>query len=411
MAKQAKSIEFNWTGVNKRGQKMTGTTSGNNVAMVKAQLRKQGIQPDKVKRAPQPLFGIGGGNKQKSKRIKSADISFFTRQMATMIKAGVPLVQSFEIVADGVDNPSMKDLIFKLRDTVAAGNDFASALKEHPQHFDELTCNLVESGEQSGALETMLDKVAIYKEKSEALKSKIKKAMGYPITVLIVAAIVTAILLIKVVPTFEGMFKSFDAELPAPTQFVVNLSEAMQEYWMIAAGIIFVLVVAYTYASKTSQAFRDQVDRISLKLPVMGSIQNKAAIARFSRVLSTTFAAGVPLVEALDSVAGAVGNKVYRDAVLEIKEEVSSGQQMHFAMRATGVFPNMVIQMTSIGEESGALDSMLDKAASYYETEVDDAVDGLTAMMEPLIMAFLGVVVGGMIVAMYLPIFQMGSVM
>ncbi len=410
MAKQAKSIEFTWTGVNKRGQKMNGTMSGNNMAMVKAQLRKQGIQPDKVKRAPQPLFGIGSGA-TKSKKIKSADISFFTRQMATMIKAGVPLVQSFEIVADGVDNPAMKELIFKLRDTVAAGNDFASALKEHPEHFDELTCNLVESGEQSGALETMLDKVAIYKEKSEALKSKIKKAMGYPITVLVVAAIVTAILLIKVVPTFEGMFQSFGKELPAPTQMVVNISEFMQAYWFIIFGSIAALVVAFKYAMKTSQAFRDQVDRISLKLPVMGNIQNKAAIARFSRVLSTTFAAGVPLVEALDSVAGAVGNKVYKDAVLEVKNEVSTGQQMHFAMRATGVFPNMVIQMTSIGEESGALDAMLDKAASYYETEVDDAVDGLTAMMEPLIMAFLGVVVGGMIIAMYLPIFQMGSAM
>ncbi|WP_028293441.1 type II secretion system F family protein [Oceanobacter kriegii] len=410
MAKQAKSIEFTWTGVNKRGQKMNGTMSGNNMAMVKAQLRKQGIQPDKVKRAPQPLFGLGGGS-AKNKKIKSADISFFTRQMATMIKAGVPLVQSFEIVADGVDNPAMKDLIFKLRDTVAAGNDFASALKEHPEHFDELTCNLVESGEQSGALETMLDKVAIYKEKSEALRSKIKKAMGYPITVLVVAAVVTAILLIKVVPTFEGMFQSFGKELPAPTQMVVDLSEFMQAYWYIIFGIIVIAVMSFKYALKTSQKFRDQVDRLSLKLPVMGNIQNKAAVARFSRVLSTTFAAGVPLVEALDSVAGAVGNKVYRDAVLEIKNEVSTGQQMHFAMRATGVFPNMVIQMTSIGEESGALDTMLDKAASYYETEVDGAVDGLTAMMEPLIMAFLGVVVGGMIIAMYLPIFQMGDAM
>ncbi|MDP2608054.1 MULTISPECIES: type II secretion system F family protein [unclassified Oceanobacter] len=410
MAKQAKSIDFVWEGVNKRGQKINGSLSGQNLAMVKAQLRKQGIQPSKVKRAPQPLFGLGGAA-AKGKKIKTADISFFTRQMATMIKAGVPLVQSFEIVSDGVDNPNMKDLILKLRDTVSAGNDFASALKEHPQYFDELTCNLVESGEQSGALETMLDKVAIYKEKSEALKSKIKKAMGYPITVLVVAAIVTAILLIKVVPTFEGMFKSFGAELPAPTQFVVNISAAMQAYWMYALAIIMALVTAFKYMMRSSQTFRDQMDYLTLKLPVFGNIMHKAAIARFARVLSTTFAAGVPLVEALESVAGAVGNKLYRDAVLEVRQEVATGQQMHFAMRSTGVFPNMVVQMTSIGEESGSLDAMLDKAAEYYETEVDESVDGLTAMMEPMIMAFLGVVVGGLIIAMYLPIFQMGSVM
>ena len=409
MAKQAKNIDFVWEGVNKRGQKMNGSLSGQNMAMVKAQLRKQGIQPDKVKRASQPMFGLGGA--AKGKKIKSADISFFTRQMATMIKAGVPLVQSFEIVADGVDNPSMKDLIYQLRDTVSAGNDFASALKEHPQHFDELTCNLVESGEQSGALETMLDKVAIYKEKSEALKSKIKKAMGYPITVLVVAAIVTAILLIKVVPTFEGMFKSFGAELPAPTQFVVDLSASMQANWMYALAVVVAAVTIFKQLMKTSQKFRDQMDYLVLKLPVFGNIMHKAAVARFARVLSTTFAAGVPLVEALESVAGAVGNKLYRDAVLSVRQEVATGQQMHFAMRATGVFPNMVVQMTSIGEESGALDTMLDKAASYYETEVDESVDGLTAMMEPLIMAFLGVVIGGLIIAMYLPIFQMGSVM
>ncbi len=409
MAKQAKNIDFVWEGVNKRGQKMNGSLSGQNMAMVKAQLRKQGIQPDKVKRASKPMFGLGGA--AKGKKIKSADISFFTRQMATMIKAGVPLVQSFEIVADGVDNPSMKDLILQLRDTVSAGNDFASALKEHPQHFDELTCNLVESGEQSGALETMLDKVAIYKEKSEALKSKIKKAMGYPITVLVVAAIVTAILMIKVVPTFDGMFKSFGAELPAPTQFVVDLSAAMQAYWMYALAVIVALVTVFKQMMKRSQFFRDQMDYFTLKLPVFGNIMHKAAVARFARVLSTTFAAGVPLVEALESVAGAVGNKLYRDAVLSVRQEVATGQQMHFAMRATGVFPNMVVQMTSIGEESGALDSMLDKAAEYYETEVDESVDGLTAMMEPMIMAFLGVVVGGLIIAMYLPIFQMGSVM
>lgn len=405
MAKQPKSVNFVWEGKNRKGLKVRGELSGPNMAVVKAQLRKQGIQPEKVKRAPKPLMGGGA----KGKKIQTADVTFFTRQMATMIKAGVPLVQSFEIVAEGLDNPSMRVLVLGIRDKVAAGNDFASALKEYPQYFDELTCNLIESGERSGALETMLDKVAVYKEKTEALKSKIKKAMGYPIATLSIAAIVTAILLIKVVPTFESMFKSFGSELPAPTQFVVYLSEQAQIYWFPVALVIAGIVIAFGQAKKRSPAFRDQVDRMTLKMPIFGDLTQKAAVARFARVLSTTFAAGVPLVEALESVSGAVGNAVYRDAVLAVRSEVATGQQMHFAMRATGVFPNMVVQMTSIGEESGALDGMLDKAATYYEQEVDDAVDGLTAMMEPLVMSFLGVVVGGLIVAMYLPIFQMGA--
>lgn len=406
MAKQAKNTEFVWEGLSKNGQPMKGVISGQNMAVVKAQLRSQGVQTTKVKRKTTSMFSSG----PKKKKIKGLDITFFVRQMATMLKAGVPLVQSFEIVAEGMDNPSMRELVLKIRDTVSAGNDFASALKEHPDYFDELTCNLVASGEQAGALETMLDKVAVYKEKSEALKSKLKKAMGYPITVLAVAGIVTGILLIKVVPTFEELFKGFGAELPAPTQFVIYVSELVQAYWFMVVGTIAALVYSHKYMIKTSQKYRDGFDRLSLKAPVAGEIIQKASIARFARVLSTTFAAGVPLVEALESVAGAVGNVVYREAVLQVKSGVSTGQQMHFAMRATGVFPNMVVQMTSIGEEAGALDSMLDKAASYYENEVDGAVDGLTAMMEPLIMAFLGVVVGGLIIAMYLPIFQLGNV-
>ena len=407
MAKQPKNVEFVWEGKNKRGQKVKGELSGPNMAVVKAQLRKQGILPEKVKRAPKPLMGGAA----KGKKIKTADITFFTRQMATMIKAGVPLVQSFEIVSDGIDNPTMRDLIMGMRDKVAAGNDFASALKEYPQYFDELTCNLVESGEQAGALEAMLDRVAEYKEKTEALKSKVKKAMGYPIATLTIAAIVTVILLVKVVPTFESMFTSFGSELPAPTQFVVDASEFVQAYWFMAAAVIIGVVFAFKQAKQRSASFRDRMDVVTLKMPIFGDLTRKAAVARFARVLSTTFAAGVPLVEALESVAGAVGNAVYRDAVLSVRSEVATGQQMHFAMRSTGVFPNMVVQMTSIGEESGALDSMLDKAANYYEQEVDDAVDGLTAMMEPMIMAFLGVVVGGLLIAMYLPIFQMGSAM
>ncbi|MFL0806127.1 MAG: type II secretion system F family protein [Oceanobacter sp.] len=407
MAKQPKNTTFVWEGKNKRGQKVKGELSGPNMAVIKAQLRKQGILPEKVKRAPKPLMGAGS----KNKKIKTADITFFTRQMATMIKAGVPLVQSFEIVSDGIDNPGMRELIMGMRDKVAAGNDFASALKEYPQYFDELTCNLVESGEQAGALEAMLDRVAEYKEKTEALKSKVKKAMGYPIATLSIAAIVTVILLVKVVPTFEAMFKSFGSELPAPTQFVVYLSEVAQAYWLPMVVLIMGLVSAFKQASKRSAAFRDSMDKLMLKMPIFGDLTRKAAVARFARVLSTTFSAGVPLVEALESVSGAVGNAVYRDAVLSVRSEVATGQQMHFAMRSTGVFPNMVVQMTSIGEESGALDAMLDKAATYYETEVDESVDGLTAMMEPLIMAFLGVVVGGLLIAMYLPIFQMGSAM
>lgn len=402
--KKQKLQQFEWEGTNRKGQKVSGQTSGANLATVKAQLRKQGVQPGKVNKKTTPLLNLSGGGK-----ITSTDITFFTRQMATMMKAGVPLVQSFDIVGDGVDNKTMKELIAQVRDDVSAGNDFASALKKHPKHFDELFCNLVESGEQSGALEEMLDKVAVYKEKTEALKAKIKKAMMYPAITLAIASIVTVILLVKVVPTFESMFKSFGSELPAPTQMVVAISEWTQAYWWVMVATIIGFVVSLKQALERSPAFKDKFEAVLLKAPVFGDLIMKAAIARFARVLSTTFAAGVPLVEALESVAGAVGNSVYRKAVLVVKDEVSQGQQMHFAMKATGVFPNMVVQMTSIGEESGALDTMLSKAADYFEDEVDNAVDNLTALMEPLVMSFLGVVIGGMIVAMYLPIFEMGK--
>ncbi len=404
--KKTKSLQFEWEGTNRKGQKVKGETSGPNLATVKAQLRKQGVQPGKVKKKATPLFSFGSDGK-----VTPADVSFFSRQMATMMKAGVPLVQSFDIVGDGTDNMAMKKLIAQIRDDVSAGNDFASALKNHPKHFDELFCNLVESGEQSGALEEMLDKVATYQEKTEALKKKIKKAMMYPAVTLTIAAIVTVILLVKVVPTFESMFKSFGSDLPAPTKMVVAISEWTQAYWYYILAIIVGFIVSLKQALARSPAFKDKFEAGLLKAPIFGDLIMKAAVARFARVLSTTFAAGVPLVEALESVAGAVGNSVYRKAVLNVRDEVSQGQQMHFAMRATGVFPNMVVQMTSIGEESGALDSMLDKAASYFEDEVDNAVDGLTAMMEPLVMSFLGVVIGGLIVAMYLPIFEMGNAM
>jgi type IV pilus assembly protein PilC len=345
----------------------------------------------------------------KKKKITPFDIALFTRQMATMMKAGVPLVQSFEIVADGLENPSLRDLVLDIKTDVAAGNNFAGALRNHPKHFDDLFCNLVDSGEQSGALETMLDRVASYLEKSETLKKKVKKAMTYPISVLVVAMVVTGILLIKVVPQFEELFSGFGAELPAFTQMVIGISEWMQEWWFIGVAVIALIIYAFKEAKRKSPKFADKVDAYMLKMPIVGNILEKSAIARFGRVLSTTFAAGVPLVDALNSVAGATGNAIFRDAVLKIRDDVSSGTQLQFSMKQTGVFPAMAVQMVAIGEESGALDTMLDKVANYFEEEVDNLVDNLTAMMEPMIMSVLGVLVGGLIIAMYLPIFQMGQ--
>lgn len=349
------------------------------------------------------MFGAG-------KKIKPMDIALFTRQMATMMKAGVPLLQSFDIIGEGFDNPNMRMLVDEIKQEVAAGNSFAGSLRKKPQYFDDLYCNLVESGEQSGALETLLDRVATYKEKTEALKAKIKKAMTYPIAVIVVAIIVSAILLIKVVPQFESVFQGFGAELPAFTMMVVQLSRWLQEWWYLVAGALFAAAFLFKHAYKRSEKFRDALDRLLLKAPIVGDILYKSVVARYARTLSTTFSAGVPLVDALDSVAGATGNVVFRNAVAKIRTDVSSGVQLNFSMRTTGIFPSMAIQMTAIGEESGALDEMLDKLASFYEAEVDNMVDNLTTLMEPLIMAVLGVLVGGLIIAMYLPIFQLGSV-
>jgi type IV pilus assembly protein PilC len=400
----AESATFVWEGTDRSGRKTKGEISSSTPAIAKAELRKQGIAATKVrKKAGASAFSLGGS-------IKSADIALFTRQMATMMRAGVPLVQSFDIVADGLDKPKMKDLVLKIRVDVAGGNSFASALRRHPVYFDELFCNLVEAGEQSGSLETMLDRIASYKEKTEQLKSKVRKAMTYPAAVLAVAFIVSGILLIKVVPQFEVVFAGFGAELPAFTRFVIRISEAAQAYWFLAIIAIGGTITGLVMARNRSKPFRDAIDRFSLKVPVMGDIILKSAIARFARTLSTTFAAGVPLVDALNSVAGATGNAVFTNAIHRVREDVSTGQQLHFSMRSTGVFPNMVVQMTAIGEESGSLDSMLDKSASYYEQQVDDAVDNLTALMEPMIMAVLGVLIGGLIIAMYLPIFQLGAV-
>ena len=395
---------FKWTGTDKRGRKVSGEMGGANIALIRAQLRRQGINPDKVKKKPKPLFG------ERKKAITPADVAVFTRQLATMMKAGVPLVQAFEIVADGLDNPSMKTLVMSIKVDVEGGTSFANALKRHPQQFDDLFCSLVDAGEQAGALETMLDRLATYKEKTEALKAKIKKAMTYPIAVLVVAFIVTAILLIKVVPQFESMFTSFGGELPAFTQVVVAMSEWAQEWWFIGLGVIVAAIFLIKQALRRSDKFAYLVDKYLLRAPIVGPIVTNSAIARYCRTLSTTFAAGVPLVEALGSAAGAAGNRLYYDAIKLIQDDVATGQQLQFSMRASGLFPDMVVQIVSIGEESGALDEMLHKAANHYEDAVDNSVDNLTSLMEPMIMSFLGVVIGGLVIAMYLPIFQMGSV-
>lgn len=400
----AKTHTFTWQGLDRQGRAANGEVHGPSQAVVKAQLRKQGIVPKSVKRKPKPLFG---GRK---KAIKPADIAIFTRQLATMMKAGVPLVQGFEIVAEGLENPSMRDLVTEVKNDVASGTSFAAAIGKHPKYFDDLFCNLINSGEQSGTLETMLDRVATYKEKSEALKAKIKKAMTYPIAVVVVALVVTGILLVKVVPQFAETFSSFGSDLPAFTLMVLHLSEFMQEWWLIILLSIVGLLFVFKEARQRSDTVALAVDRLTLKIPVVGEIVYQSIIARFARTLSTTFSAGVPLVDALEAVAGTAGNIIYADAIKRIKDDVTTGQQLYTSIRATGLFPTMLLQMVSIGEESGALDDMLEKVANHYEESVDNMVDGLTALLEPMIMSILGILVGGLMVAMYLPIFMMGSV-
>ena len=394
---------FVYKGTDKKGKAIQGELKGASTALVKAQLLRQGVKVKTVRKKPKPLFGAG-------RAIKPQDIAVFTRQMATMMKAGVPLVQSFEIVAEGVDNPRLAELITEIKDGVAAGGGFAASLRQHPKYFDDLFCSLVESGEQSGALETMLDRIATYKEKTEALKAKIKKAMTYPIAVLVVALVVTGILLVKVVPQFAETFSSFGADLPAFTLFVLGISNYVQETWYLILAAIIAAVWAFSQARKRSQNFSDGVDRFTLKMPIIGNIVYNSIIARFSRTLATTFAAGVPLIDALTSVSGAAGNAVYRDSILNIRDDVATGMTMNSCLRSAGIYPSMLIQMTSIGEESGSLDEMLDKVAVFYEEEVDNMVDNLTTLLEPMIMAVLGVLVGGLMVAMYLPIFQLGQI-
>ncbi len=402
-----KTATYSWEATNKKGQAIKGETVAASIDLVKADLRKQGLIPrkGKIKKKSAGLFS------PRQKSITTKDIAIFSRQLATMMKAGVPMVQSFDIVAQGHSNPSMSKLIYQVKATVEAGGTLASALAEHPAQFDDLFVNLVDAGEQSGALETLLEKVATYKEKSEALRTKIKKAMTYPITVLVVAVVVSAILLIFVVPTFAKMFASFGAELPAFTQFVVGLSNGLVNNVWFFIGAIIAVIYAFKQAKIRSKGFREFLDRLTLKLPAVGQLATNAILARFSRTLATMFAAGVPLVEAMVSVAGASGNIIYYRAIMQVRDDIASGTTLQVSLSQNkDLFPNMLIQMVGIGEESGALDDMLDKVAEYYEEAVDDAVDNLTALMEPMIMAFLAVVIGGLVIAMYLPIFKMGSV-
>ncbi|NOY67709.1 MAG: type II secretion system F family protein [Gammaproteobacteria bacterium] len=405
MAEKAiKQNVFLWEGSDRRGVKVKGETQGTSPAMVKAELRKRGIAPKKV-RKKSTLFNLSTG-----KKITPGDIAIFSRQLATMMSSGVPLVQSFEIIGNGNENPRMQTLLLTIKNDIESGNPLAESLAKHPLYFDELFCNLVRAGEHAGILEELLHKVATYKEKTEAIKAKIKKALFYPTAVVVVAGIVTAILLIFVVPQFEELFSGFGATLPAFTQMVIDLSRFMQDNWFyVLAGIIGV-IYGFSQAKRRSVKFGHFLDKVALKTPIVGVILNKAAIARFARTLSTMFAAGVPLVEAMESVAGATGNIVYSDAILRIRDEVATGRQLNLAMKDAGIFPPMVNQMVAIGEESGALDDMLGKVADFYEDEVDNAVDSLSSLLEPLIMAVLGVLVGGLVIAMYLPIFKLGAV-
>lgn len=404
--KNIRKDTFSWEGTDKKGNRTKGEIQAVNASLARAEIRRQGINPLKVKKKPKALFG---GRKKKAK-ITAKDIAILSRQLATMMSSGVPLVQSFEIIGKGHDNPSMRELVAKIKNSVEGGATLADSFSQHPQYFDSLTCNLVHAGEQAGILDNLLDKIATYKEKTEAIRAKVKKALFYPTAVIVVAFIISAILLIFVIPQFQELFSGFGADLPALTLAVIALSEVFQSYWWAIFGIIGALSYTFSHLKKTSKKFQHGLDRLSLKLPIIGDILNKAALARYARTTSTMFAAGVPLVEALDSVAGAVGNVVYGEAIITMKDEVSTGTSLTDSMTHVGVFPNMVTQMVAIGEEAGSLDTMLGKVADFYEAEVDDAVDALSSLLEPLIMAILGGVIGTLVVAMYLPIFKMGQV-
>ena len=399
-----KFYPYTWQGINRKGQKVSGEMQGENPTLVKAELRKQGVNVSRISRKSQSILSKYSG------RIKAMDIAMISRQIATMLSAGVPLVQTLRLLSSSHEKSSVRELLAGICAQVESGIPLSQALKKHPIYFDDLYCDLVAAGEQSGALEQIYDRIATYREKAEALKSKIKKALMYPAAVMAIAIIVTTILLLFVVPQFEEIFKSFGAELPAFTQMVIGLSRFLQHSWYMFAGGVILAVFLFVRAHRNSQKVRDNTDKAMLKLPIIGMILHKACLARFSSTLATTFAAGIPLVEAMVSAAGASGNALYRDAVMAVRNEVMAGMQMHIAMRTVEVFPDMVTQMVMIGEESGSIDDMLNKIAGIYSQQVDDAVDGLSSLIEPLIMVVLGVLVGGLVVAMYLPIFQMGDV-
>jgi type IV pilus assembly protein PilC len=374
------------------------------VALARADLRRQGITPLKVRKKSNSIFT------NRKKKITSQDIAIFSRQLATMMSSGVPMVQAFDIVGRGHNNPSMQEMVLAIKADVEGGTSLTASLRKFPLYFDDLFCNLVEAGEQAGVLETLLDKIATYKEKTESLKAKIKKALFYPVAVITVAILITAIIMIFVIPQFKDLFSSFGADLPAFTRVVINLSDFVASWWWAILGIVVGIVTTASNVWKRSPKFRETLDRLLLKVPVIGGIMHKAALARFCRTTATMFSAGVPLVEALQSVAGATGSAVYEKAVLVMRDDVATGQSLTLAMRQQGLFPHMVIQMVTIGEESGALDDMLSKVADFYEEEVDNAVDALSSLLEPLIMVVLGTVIGSLVVALYLPIFQLGSV-
>jgi type IV pilus assembly protein PilC len=401
--KAEKAYVFAWEGTDRRGARVKGESRASSITMVRADLRRQGVNPTRVTKKAPSLFGG-------KKRIGSADIAVFSRQLATMMAAGVPLVQAFDIVGRGHENPSMQDLILAIKQDVESGTALAEALGRHPLYFDDLFCSLVAAGEQAGVLDILLDKIATYKEKTESIKGKIKKALFYPAAVIIVAIVVTVVILMFVIPQFKELFSSFGADLPAFTLLVIYLSDVLREWWWLALIGLGAAGYGISNLFKRSRKFRDVVDRAVLKIPVIGGILNKASLARFARTLSTMFAAGVPLVEALESVAGATGNVVYQEAVLKMREEVATGQSLQLSMRQRNLFPHMVIQMTAIGEESGALDEMLAKVADFYEEQVDNAVDSLSSLLEPMIMVVIGGLVGSLVVAMYLPIFKLAAV-
>jgi type IV pilus assembly protein PilC len=397
-----RDVPFTWEGRDKKGNKVKGKSVAPDESALRADLRRQGIAASRIRKQSSTLRSGG--------KVKPQDIAVFMRQLATMLAAGIPLVQGLEIVGSGHDKPAAQKLILGIKNDIEAGSALHEALAKRPLYFDKLTTNLVEAGEHAGALESLLDKIATYKEKTEALKSKVKKALFYPTAVLVVAIIVTVILLIFVIPQFESLFKGFGADLPAFTQMVINLSRFVQAQGIFIAIVVGGAIYAFTYFKKRSRKMQEFLDRAMLKFPIIGPILNKSAIARYARTLATMFSAGVPLVEALESVAGACGNIVYETAVLKMREEVATGQRLQRAMENTGRFPNMVVQMIAVGEESGSLDTMAGKVASFYEAEVDNAVDAMSSLLEPLIMAVLGVLVGSLVIAMYLPIFKLGSV-